>query len=537
VSFPFSGFLSKSPSICPYFKDSDLKYWLDPIAFQPFISGVPDLNSINSRIQAKSESFKFRELLTSSLKEQYARLAPGSEFLNLIESINDSRTFVICCAHQPVVLGGPLYWWYKILHAISLCKHFNRLLPEYNFLPVYYLGNEDHDFEEIRGISIFNKNFSWDRNAEGAVGRMSADNIDKLLDEILTLFNNEPEAKSRLLIWKEMAGQSVDYTDFFLRFVHDIFGPLGLICLNPDNKAFKSEFRDIMLSEIEGQTSNKIVNQTNIKLNQFGLVPQAHSREINLFYHSKASRSRIVSINHQKFHTADGIKEWSLESLKEEIIQCPENFSPNVILRPLFQELILPSVLFVGGGAEVNYWLQLKDLFDHFGLPYPVLVRRNSFVIFSAQILEKIKRLGLTPEFFLDHTDELIKKFMESKSDISVHVSRISEQLFQILDELCELSRKELKSTFSGTLSEVNKIKASIDKLSDKINKDNKHEHQIEIALINKIKEQLFPNNNLQERHVAGLTYYLKFGQDFLIKTSEVGENNISGFYLLYESS
>lgn len=537
MSFPLSGFLNVNPRSCAGFKESDLRYWLQPDIFQAFISGTPDVNSLRRLIQIRSGQFKFRAKLTEALKLQYEPLNPEPGISKIIESLNDANTFVITCAHQPVVLGGPLYWWYKILHTITLCQYLKREMPEYNFVPVYFMGNEDHDFAEISELSVFGKKLVWNRDPEGAVGRMSVENLDALLDELLMLFTNDSNARDKILQWRQMAALASDYSEFFLRFVHDIFGSMGLVCLNPDNRLFKSEFRAIMLSEITDKQSNRIVSDTNQRLSALGLDPQAHSREINLLYHSRGARSRIVESSLDLYVTHDEKKSWSLKELQSEITDHPENFSPNVILRPLYQELILPSILFVGGGAEVNYWMQLKNLFEHFGIPYPVLVRRNSFVIYPFQIQEKIRRLGLLPETFLKITDDIIRDFINEKSDVPAQVSKITSEIYGQLEEICELARTELKSTYTGTLSEVNKIRLSIEKLSEKIGKDNKNEHQIEIGLIRKLKDQLFPNNNLQERQVSGLTYYLMYGNEFLHEIQSVSENQITGFYLLLENS
>ncbi|MBK9272482.1 MAG: bacillithiol biosynthesis cysteine-adding enzyme BshC [Saprospiraceae bacterium] len=535
MNLPFNHFLMVDPSECTAFKVGDLKYWRHPEFFKEFIGNPPDLESIPNQIKLKEESYTARSEFLSIVKKQYHSLGLFDDLKHTIERLNSDKTFAIVCAHQPILFGGPLYWWYKIIHTISMANKLNSLYPEFHFIPIYYIGSEDHDFEELNHLELFQHLIHWNGKSDISMGKKSTSGLEVVLEEISSLYTRQLDVQEILLHWKNILLSTKNYGDFYFKLVHEIFKSFGLLCFNPDDASAKSQIKNIIKDEIIHSSSHRIVSDTNEKLKNISLKPQAYSREINLFYHHPAGRKRIVH-HTNGFGLHDETTVWTLDEILQEIDDQPENFSPNVILRPLYQEYLIPSIAFIGGGAEINYWLQLRDLFNYHKITFPILVRRYSNIIVAKSLAGKIHKLGLSGEDFLKEVEVIINKFIFSKDHVQAEINQAQSQFKEYIRNLEVLAAKISKSELAGTMNEINKLNVAMDKIASKMLKDYKNSHEVEIQSIRKIKNQLFPNNQLQERTESGLGYYLKYKNGFISGLLDLFRLQPTGFLIVFES-
>jgi len=302
-------------------------------------------------------------------------------------------TFTITTAHQPNIFTGHLYFIYKILHAVKLAEFLKTQIPGSNFVPVFYMGSEDADLEELGHVYINGIKHEWKTNQTGAVGRMKVDkDLVKMLDAIAGEITVHPFGDEIINQMKAcyVEGTTIEQATFKL--VNALFGEYGLIVLLPDNAAFKKPFIPVVEKELKEQFSNKIVEETAAKFPKEYKV-QASGRELNLFYLKDDMRDRIEKKG-GKFTTHDSQLTFDDSQIKKELETHPERFSPNVILRPVYQEMILPNIAFIGGGGEIAYWLELKKVFKAVNVPFPVLVLRNSFMVVEKSYSAKVKSLG-----------------------------------------------------------------------------------------------------------------------------------------------
>src|SRR6478609_753245 len=158
-----------------YFSKIVSDYLSQSPLLQPFYKHTPDLKGIQSSIAARQSFNTPRSLLVESLQMQYAGLVLTDKVKQNIQLLADQNTFTVTTAHQPNIFTGPLYFIYKILHTIKLSETLKSKLPEYNFVPVYYMGSEDADLDELGTINIEGEKYSWNTNQTGAVGRMKVD--------------------------------------------------------------------------------------------------------------------------------------------------------------------------------------------------------------------------------------------------------------------------------------------------------------------------------------------------------------------------
>ncbi|HET6996733.1 MAG TPA: bacillithiol biosynthesis cysteine-adding enzyme BshC [Chitinophagaceae bacterium] len=493
-------------------------------SIKPFFRYPPTINGIRQSIEARKKYPTNRKVLVETLKMQYGELLNGKTAEN-IDALLSKDTFTITTAHQPNIFTGPLYFIYKILHAIKLAAHLQTTLPEYRFVPVYYMGSEDADLEELNHIYIEDEKLVWQTRQTGAVGRMEVDaGLLKLIDIAEGQLAVLPAGKEIMGLVRKffVKGVSIQLATFHL--ANALFAEFGLVVLIPDNAELKRLTIPVFEDDMRHQRPSSLVSKTAEKIEAAGYKVQAHPRDINLFYLEKGIRERIVKEGNV-YKVQGAALEFSENELLNELKQHPERFSPNVILRGIFQEMILPNIVFIGGGGEIAYWLQYGAMFDHYGVPYPSLVLRNSFLIVEKNSQEKIAKLGFTIEDFFLPEQELLKRLVDKETK---HAIKLNGSLSQV-EQLYESFRKQA-SAVDVTLSkhvEALKEKAvyRLQELEKKMLRAEKRKFSDQQRQISAIRSKLFPGNGLQERHDNLLYYYAKWGKEFI---QELYEHSLS---------
>lgn len=512
------------------FSKTVLDYIDQSPSLQPFYAHPVNKQGVLKAIEARKQFNTDRKTLVAELKKQYANVPVSAKVNAHIEQLLNANTFTITTAHQNNIFTGPLYFIYKIVHAIKLADELKAALPENNFVPVYYIGSEDADLDELNNITVDGQKLVWPTKQTGAVGRMK---IDKELAKLIVSLEGQlsvlPHGNEIISLLKEHYKEGVTVQDATFSFVHHLFAEYGLIVLLPDNAALKAAMNDIFKDDLLQQTASGIVQTTAEKLAAAGYKVQANPREINLFYLKDSLRERIEKGNGEG-RVENG--EWGMENgewrvvntdlkfseteLLAELQNSPERFSPNVILRGLYQETILPNIAFIGGGGETAYWLQLKDLFDHYKIPFPILVLRNSFLLLENKWQEKIAKLHFTIADFFLKEQELLAKLVARDS-------RNQTKLNGALTELETLyaSFKKQASAVDSTLEkhvEALKLKtvSRLQELEKKMLRAEKRKFSDQQRQIHTIKSHLFPGDGLQERIDNLSFYYAKWGADFI---------------------
>ena len=483
---------------------------------KPFSNYDLSIDAIEQIIQDKKKENIDRKVLVETIKKQYEYYTIDEQTKIRIDSLKDENTFCIVTAHQLNIFGGPLYYIYKIAQTISTCNQLKTKYPTYNFVPIYWLGSEDHDFEEINHIHLFNKKIEWNDKQGGATGEYSTQSILPLIEEIKTILG-ESEYANQLIEIYQKAYTLPTLTEATRYLVNALFGEYGLVVVDGNDKAFKKQFSEIIKDELLNQNSFKLVTEQLKQLEANDYKQQAFPREINLFYLSKNSRERIeydaqtsqYSILNTQYH-------FSKEEILAELENHPERFSPNVILRPLFQQKILPSLAYIGGAGELSYWLQLKPIFELYKVNFPQLILRNSALLINENTSKKIDKLGFQIQDFFNDIDTLKKEFIAKNTDENIDVSAYKNEIETTFNKLQELT-KNIDATLVNTVgAELQKSLQSIDSIQKRLMKSLKQKNETELNQIEKIKTQLFPQNNLQERVDNFSSYYAKYGQQFI---------------------
>lgn len=518
-----------------YFTRTVLDYIDQAGSIKPFFSYAASLPGIQKAIEAREKIDTGRDILVKVLKKQYATVASAAPVQQNIESLLSTATFTVTTAHQNNIFSGPLYFIYKILHTIKLAAYLKESFPAYHFVPVFYIGSEDADLAELNHIYLEGNRLAWNTKQTGAVGRMK---IDKELLKLVTAIGGqlgvETYGNEMVSLLKEAYREGEDLQTATFRFVNALLGERGLLVLLPDNAALKKQMNRVFEDDLLDQAASGIVENTVTKLEEAGYKVQANPREINLFYLEDGLRERIEKVN-DLWRVVNTEKKFTREELLKELEEHPERFSPNVILRGLYQETILPNIAFIGGGGEIAYWLQLKNLFEHYHVPFPVLLLRNSFLVVEDKWRARIHKLGFSIEDFFLTEQELLNRLVlkESKNDTKLNGSLTD------IEQLYENFKKQAAAVDTTLSRHVDALKTRtlhrLQELEKKMLRAEKRKFTDQQRQIKAIKDHLFPGGGLQERYDNISYYYAKWGKDFLDKLYEHSPGLEQEFVILQE--
>lgn len=498
-----------------YFADIVLDYLQQKPALSSFYQYQLTIEGVKQAITDRHEHRYDRETLVTALKKQYEGIELSNSVAENLERLLDKNTFTITTAHQPNIFTGPLYFIYKIIHAIKLADTLSQQVPSNHFIPVFFMGSEDADLDELGYFIVDGKKYQWQTKQTGAVGRMIVDKaFIALIDELAGQLNVLPFGEEIISIFRKAYQQGKTIQQCTLQLVNELFGSYGLIVLIPDGPALKQLFRPVIEKELREQFSHKAVEQAIAELSKNYKV-QAGGRELNLFYLVDDKRERIEYSN-SKYKVTQLQSEFTGEEILREVQEHPERFSPNVILRGVFQEMILPNIAFIGGGGEIAYWLELKKVFEQAGVPYPMLVLRNSFLLMDASQHELLNELGFSVDDFFKRTEVLLNELVKKESANQLSLSEEIGELNSFYHQLHETA-----SAVDPTLGDhVNMLQAKalkrIIELEKKMLRAEKRKYEAEKRKIQKLKNTAFPNDSLQERVENLSRMYARHGRYFI---------------------
>lgn len=487
-------------------------YLNDSSSLRPFYRFRPDEAGFEHALRERSKSKVDRRLLVSVLQRQYEGIEKSDKLVEHLQLLESEDTFTICTAHQPNLLGGYLYFFYKILHAIRIAEEMKVRYPGQHFVPVYYMGSEDNDLDELGCFFYEGKKYVWDGNGQqGAVGRMNTDSLKSLFQSFFRHIGPPGALRDELeglLTDAYLKHETIaDATRYWVNY---LFGEYGLIVLNPDDARLKRQFIPVMSDDLRTHIAEQLVSKSSREL-AAQYKAQAFARPINLFYLQSGIRERIERIGDyfQVLHT--DIRFTEAEILAE-LEYHPERFSPNVILRGLYQETILPNITFIGGGAEVAYWLQLKPIFEHYGVFYPQIMLRQSVQILPREASDLLRKMDLNVADIFRQPEEILAEIVATKYQTN-DLLNTEWNLLQDLNARIAEKATVVDPTLAATAASA---KARMDRLLDHIQVRMKkvylRREEESYQRLLRLRRLTHPSGSLQERHENFATYFLSYG-------------------------
>ncbi len=481
---------------------------------RPFIADFPSLENLNKCADHLSFSMEKRKVLQEVLIDQYKGVEFNPLCLENINSLLEEETYTVVTGHQLCLFTGPLFFIYKIVSNIKLCQQLSAQYPGKKFIPIYWMATEDHDFEEINHFNYFKDKVIWDTDQTGMVGTFHLNDMAVVKEQVRGLFEGMPEGETLIKIFNEAYDESNNLTQATRVVVNSLFGQYGVISLDASDGRLKHFAQSWMKDELElSFAASAFQDQLDSWPKNYKV--QAKPREINLFYVKGDVRGRIVRMKNG-FEVLNSDYSFSKEEIYAELDSFPERFSPNVILRPLYQETILPNIAYIGGGGEIAYWMLLKKIFEKRNIEFPLLVVRDSVLIVDKSALSKKDKLKLSDKELFSDPQEVLKahatEMLNGKMNLDAEKEAILTQ-YESIKEKVALVDKNLQQTVQ---TDINKFLKGFDQLSGKVIRSEKRKNQdLETQLIN-FKERLFPNGGLQERHQNFSVFYQKWGQSFI---------------------
>lgn len=497
----------------PYLSKTDIAYQLLDPELKAFYEYKPTTEEVNRVIQCRGNFNTDRTLLVEVLKDQYANYTKSETAIQVIQQLTDKDCYTVTTAHQPCLMTGPLYIILKAVSTIRAARQMSEVSGK-KVVPIFVVGGEDHDFEEVNHFNLFNDRISWNLpNPTGPVGRLRTESLQDIVNSVVERIGDTEYGRSlsEMIVTSHQSGRS--YAEAFGHFLHLLFGEYGLIVLSMDDKRFKTAFMDIMLKEIETQFSFATVNDTQRHLEELGYKPQAFVRELNFFYLGNGGRDRILPNEDGTILTIENSdKELSIDGLLKLCKEEPENFSPNVVTRPLYQEYILPNLAYIGGGGELAYWLERKEQFSTAEIHFPMLIRRDSALWIQDRDSRYLDEIGISGNMIFQPADDWIRHFIEKNSGETMNLAPDKQLVIKALDDFARKGGSIDPTLGKSLEAEKVKILKQIDHLESRIYRSLKQKNEQTINKLKRIKEKLFPNNGLMERHDNFIQLYIKHG-------------------------
>jgi len=500
-----------------YFSNLICDYLDGSTALQSFYQHFPKLENFKDQLKEKEANFDahIRNTLSESLIAQYDGINISDATTLHIEQLKDAKTFTITTGHQLNLFTGPLYFLYKIISVINLTKQLKQQYPDYEFVPIYWMATEDHDFDEINYFRFRGKKVQWNREDGGAVGELNTQGLDAVFKEFSEQLGASKNAEALRKLFIGAYLEHEDLTSATRYLANELFKDYGLVIVDGNDPALKKVYAPYVKRELQEQLTHKYVTSQTEKLVGLGYKAQVNPRAINLFFLMQGVRERIVKEG-EHYVINDTSLRYSEQEFLDMVDSHPEHFSPNALLRPLYQEVILPNLCYIGGGGELAYWFQLKTAFEAFAVPFPILLLRNSAMLQTAKQAQKTVKLNVNLEQLFLKQNELINQKIRTISNIEIDLSEQRDHLITQFKALHDIALQTDASFKGAVAAQEKKQLKGLQHLEKRLLKAQRKKLGDQVQRLVDVQNALFPEQSLQERNTNFAEFYLEYGTDLI---------------------
>ncbi|WP_300674339.1 bacillithiol biosynthesis cysteine-adding enzyme BshC [Soonwooa sp.] len=473
------------------------------------------LDNVSKQIELKEKSFpkQHREVLHASFTKQLQALKLTESQSKNIELLKDSDTFTVTTGHQLNLFTGPVFFVYKILQTIKTASFLKEKFPTKNFVPIFWMATEDHDFDEIDHFKTENHFYQIKGKQGGAVGRIKVED-QFFISEFEREFKDHVYGTELILMMKEAYKLGNTLTEATRSLVQNLFADYGLLMLDGDDRDLKKLMIPTFKKELLNEQLYKTTSEKRNLLEQNYHKVQVNPREINLFYLTE-TRNRIEK-SADVYKVLDTEVSFSETEILNELENFPERFSPNAVLRPAYQESILPNLAYIGGNAEIMYWLELPDFFESIELPFPILIPRNSLLFLNEKTFKKIEKLNLSITEFFEDFSVIVKKHLVENHPLHELLIKQEEALknhFSILKNEAGSTDISFKNLVEA--EETRQLK-SFDKMQKRLLRAEKIKQAELMSRYEELFLKVHPGGIWQERQFNFSVFYADAGRDWL---------------------
>lgn len=473
----------------------------------------------------------YRQGLVDEIFKQYEKsnISLGSDSLvyqNLIK-LNESNTLTVTTGQQIHIFLGPFFVVNKILSCCAEANKLQQTNSDYNYVPVFWMATEDHDFEEIRSARLYNEVYEWDVDSNGPVGRLDPSSLLPLVDQALNRIDQTEENIAFLNTCKNAYSTCKTFADATRQIVHSLFEKTGIVIVDADSAFFKQKYSSTIQKDVVEETCSPFIDENIEILKTHGIKAPINTRPSNHFYLETSMRDRIEKTSDGSYVLVNQNRKITEEEVLRVVNKTPEMFSPNALLRPIYQQNILPNFAYLCGGSEFVYWLELNGLAKELDIPFPRLMLRKSCFFLHQKNMDYLIQEEIPPSFLFLDTENFKQQLLQNSEEKSkliedniATIQKSADQLFELFDTVNNINTKSARKSHN----------ALINKLLELQNSYNTHRFETNQHLnkIIKIKEKVFGETYVQERHkdVISMVHEMGISLRTYLKTPDLYENN-----------
>lgn len=524
------------------------KLFLDFIEEKPEImKRFPNNNIINDYevLSQRANTFENRETLFNAFQSSMSYIKFTEKQKENMLKIKENNSLAIVSGQQVGYLGGPMYSLYKILTSIRVAFELNEKYEDLQFIPVFWLEDNDHDIQEAAEISILNNNgefksFSASEQSDHSGRTIVSEKTfnDSIYNEIEQIIAELPVTHNKEHfedVLRDTYKSGKYWRESFIILLQRWFGEYGVLFICASCLRKSGLFKDLVIKELENAGySEKLTLAANHQLDMNGYHIQAKASPVNLFFHNDIERFRIDITIDDKFLIED--RELSKSELIEIAESQPELFSPKVLLRPIFQDALLPNVAYIAGPGETGYLAQTKEMFEFFNVDMPAILPRHSFTLYNQKIEKFLTKNEISTNEFFVEKQEIVNEFARKLIDKDTEL--LFEKSKNDITKIFEYLKVELKavdnSLIQSTDAALTKNIQQIDVLMKKTTASLKRQKDETMKKISDISDYIYPKGNYQERYFSPINFMLYSGEKELIEILyKATENNANKHYFL----
>lgn len=495
------------------------QYWSGDSFLRSFYRHAPVWESFEAAMLDRDLFETDRQHLADELELQHQSFMMKCPLVKAnIEALRGTDCYTVTTGHQLCLATGPLFFLYKIITTINLCKELIKRHPGKVFVPVYWMATEDHDIAEIDHFHVDGHAIRAGSHWNGPSGRQSVEELGPVWEELRSLLNGKPHAEQVLDNLRRSYHSTATLAEATRELVLDMFGDEGLIVIDADRPSFKRAFLPVMRKELFERTTRPIVEEVISRMQPLH-KPQVHVRGLNLFYLQNNRRDRLVLGDDGSIRVMDTDLVFTPQEVELLLTEHPERFSPNVILRPLYQETILPNVATVGGPAEIAYWMLLQPLFESHGIPYPILVPRNQALLITSRVLDKFIRQGFAMDEMFLPADELTAAWLLRNENLKPAIDQGRKQVQDAFDRIAGVFARIDSTLEPSVRAEAQRVVNGLEQLERKGTAALKRRHELALTQVRHMADKIKPNGVPQERVENYSSFAATYGTGTLIRS------------------
>jgi bacillithiol synthase len=527
-----------------------LDYLKDPTALREYYpSAVRFHHELSARAPEVLAAHQTdRALLCDALLDLNASWGAGEETLKNIELLRDADCLAVVSGQQAGLFSGPLYTIYKALSAVKLAGCLTQRKTK--AVPVFWIATEDHDFPEVataefigRDCKLANVAVSQEVHREGQpVGRVIIDDsIESVVTQLLELLPSSEFTADLEAIVRDAWRAGRTYGEAFARMMTSLLGSHGLIFLDPLDSRLKALAAPLYAkAALRAPDIAAAIEARSKKLIAAGYHAQVTASENSfpLFLHDETgARHALTRSGADRYSTKQNDQSFTVEELSSLALSEPERFSPNVTLRAVVQDYLLPTIAYYGGAAEIAYFAQTGEVYRLLDRPTTPILPRSSLTMIERHTGRVLERYGLQvadlfagPEAVLARVVEeylgadTAKSLAKTEGAVNAELDELREQLRSVdptLADALETGRRKINYQLEGLRTRFHRAQMARDEAAHR---------QLQRAF-----DQLYPHKELQERHINITSLLARHGRyvvDWIYNAINIGSNEHQIVYL-----